>query len=716
MSSGMTPSQLLEIRRVKAMVAGAGTTMDPQCFLGPTGPTGPTGPAGATGNYGVPASIGYFNSSVNSQLIANATPGLVTWVSRDDNFSQGTTGIDYSVGKFYNYSATDSILANVTGFISFTPNPSGIRAVYAQANGIAGNIYGYTQVSAASSLNAQGQQAASSSTIVPFSFNIYLAASSSTYTYFEIYVYQDSGNAGGLTINSSTSRISITRINTTMQGTPGSTGPTGATGAQGIQGIQGPTGPTGPTGPGGTNGINGIDGATGPTGATGAQGIQGIQGPTGPTGPTTLGNVLRVDAVNGNNSTASIGGSPYLTVAAAITAIGAGTGYTVWILPGTYNLTAGITVPNGNSLRGLSVQTTILQMTGVTADTTLLTMGENTRVEDLTLRLTSAGHYTLKGIVFPGTTTVTAKIRTCVLTVDNSTAAVGGSSVVTGVEALGTGTLGSGTFSINSLKGSTINVYSNGGGNKRGILVSGTNLMSTRDMNVYVAQPANTASTGSYVGVETADTSNTGSIQLRTTTVGTVPPLGAQAYTASDILQTTPATITNPSYLANAGVQVGRGTDLVSKTAGGKGFTTYTYANTLFYGLRGNLKDGASSGYLWPGTQIASGGGNGFPDTTSPSAYYRIQERCILAGISAGLAAAAGTGNTVTVLVRYTPISTGILTSTPFTFVFDSTTTSGNFYDSSLTLNTGDRLHVSISYTGGNGNTAHDATIQVDLF
>ena len=191
MSSGMTPSQLLEIRRVKAMVAGAGTTMDPQCFLGPTGPTGPTGPAGSTGNYGVPASIGYFNSSVNSQLIANATPVLATWVSRDDNFSQGTTGIDYSVGKFYNYSATDSILANVTGFISFTANPSGIRTVYAQANGVAGNIYGYTQISAASSLDASGTQVASSSTIVPFSFNIYLAASSSTYTYFEIYVYQN---------------------------------------------------------------------------------------------------------------------------------------------------------------------------------------------------------------------------------------------------------------------------------------------------------------------------------------------------------------------------------------------------------------------------------------------------------------------------------------------------------------------------------------------
>lgn len=224
----MTPSQLLEIRRVKAMLAGAGTTMDPQCFLGPTGPTGPTGPPGATGNYGIPASLGYFNNSVNSQLILNNQEAPVTWVNRDDNFSQGITGIDYSAqGKFNNYSATDSILANVSGFISFTPNPTGIRAVYAQVNGVVGNIYGYTQVSAASTLDTNGVQTASSSTIVPFSFNVYLAASINRDTYFQIFVSHTSGNPGGLTINSSTSRISITRINTTMKGPTGPTGPIG---------------------------------------------------------------------------------------------------------------------------------------------------------------------------------------------------------------------------------------------------------------------------------------------------------------------------------------------------------------------------------------------------------------------------------------------------------------------------------------------------------
>ena len=363
----------------------------------------------------------------------------------------------------------------------------------------------------------------------------------------------------------------------------------------------------------------------------------------------------------------------------------------------------------------MSVQTTTIQMLGVTANTTLITMGENTRVEDLTLKLTSSGHYTLKGIVFGGTTTVTAKLRTCVLTVDNSAASSEGSSVVTAVEASGTGTLGAGSFSFNSLKGSTLNVYSNGGGAKRGVLVSSTNIISTRDVNIYVAQPASTASTGSYVGVETADAANTGSIQMRATTVGTVTPTAGQSYTASDILQTNPTSITNPTYLASAGIQIGPGTDLVTKTAGSKGFSTFLYPTTVFYGLRGNLSSGTSGGYLWPGTVIASGGGHGFPDTGTPQAYYRVQQPAIISGLSVGLAGAAGAGNTVTILIRVTPVG-GSITSTIITATLGATDLFANFYDGSVNVGTGDRIHVQVSYTGGNGNTAHDLTVQLDMF
>jgi len=450
-------------------------------------------------------------------------------------------------------------------------------------------------------------------------------------------------------------------------------------------------------------------GPMGPTGYTGAQGT----GTTGPVGPQIVnGNIATVDAVYGNDSTASVGGLSYRTINAAVAAIASG--QTVRVLPGTYNLSAGITLPAGSSIRGLSTQTCIIQMTGVTTNTTLVTMGENSRMEDLSLKLTSTDHYALKGVVFGGASSTTAKIRTCVITVDNSTAAVGGTSVVTGIECNGTGTLTPSSFSFNSIKGSTVNVYSNGGGAKRGLLVSNTNIVTVRDINVYVSRPTNTASTGSYVGVETADANNLGSIQLRASSVGVAVPEAGQSYTASDILQTNPATISDPTYLAAPGIQIGPGTDLVTKTAGGRGFSTYNYPTILYYGLKGDIKSGPNGGYLWFGTQAVSAGV--FPDIATPPAYFRIQQPALLSGLSVGLNAAPGAGYAITILVRYTPIATGTITDSAFTVTLSGTTVVANYYNSSLRLATGDRVHVYVSYTGNNSNLAHDLTVQLDMF
>ena len=312
----------------------------------------------------------------------------------------------------------------------------------------------------------------------------------------------------------------------------------------------------------------------------GIQGIQGPQGPQGPYGPS-WGNVALVDSINGNDSTASVGGRPYLTVAAAVASVTSG--QSVYILPGTYTLTQTLSLPDGISMRGISLQTVILQM-NVTSSNTMITMGESCRVEDMTLNLTCTGSapgITLTGIVFGGTSSQTSKLRTCVLTVTNSSMASSFSSTVTGINFSGT-LLSTSSFSFNSIKGSTINIYSNGQGNKRGLLISNTNQVSTRDTNIYVAAPTNTTSTGSYVGVETNDPASIGSIQIRSTTVGVTYPTNTQSYTASDILQSTPSIINDPTYLGSPGIQIGPGSDLVTKSAGGKGFSTYTYPITIY--------------------------------------------------------------------------------------------------------------------------------------
>jgi hypothetical protein len=416
--------------------------------------------------------------------------------------------------------------------------------------------------------------------------------------------------------------------------------------------------------------------------------------------------------VNGNDTSGTVGGLPYRTVNAAVSA--AYSGVHIWILPGVYELSSGIIIPTGVSIRGSSVQTCIVQMTNVIANTTLITMGESTRIEDLTLNLTSGGHYTLTGISLPGTTSQTSKVRTCVLTVRNSAASVGGSSDVTGALASGTGALSPVSFSFNSLKGSTINVYSNGGGNKRGILVSSSNTLTTRDLNVYVAAPTNSASTGSYVGIETNDaTANQyGSIQLRATTVGTFT--SSISGTNSDILQTTPSSIVNPTYLATAGIQVGPGTDLVTKSAGGKGFTAYVYPTTIYYGLKGTVTS-APAGWLWPGTQAVSAGT--FPDAGLPAAYYRIQQPCILSGMAVGINLSCGGTNSLTILVQKTPISTGVKVDTSYTTTLSGAVLTASFYSGSVNFAAGDYLHAYLSYTSGSPtNNGHDVTVQLDLF
>ena len=269
-------------------------------------------------------------------------------------------------------------------------------------------------------------------------------------------------------------------------------------------------------------------------------------------------------------------------------------------------------------------------------------------------------------------------------------------------------------------------MYSNGGGNKRGIIVTNVNTASTRDLNVYVARPTTaTGSTGTYVCVETKDTNNLGSIQLRSTTVGTQQPGGGHTYIASDILQTNPTTITDPAYLASPGIQLGPGVDLVTKTAGGKGFSSYTYPTTLFYGALGTLRSsgiGVTGGYLWPGTVTVHSSGGQFtqyPDTTTPPPRYRAQQPLILSGMMVNVVTAPGgtpTASTTTIKVRKTPVG-GTIADTVYTLILSGTTTTLSKYDASVNFAAGDLLHVFVSYTDGSQNNAtHDLTVQLDCF
>jgi hypothetical protein len=420
------------------------------------------------------------------------------------------------------------------------------------------------------------------------------------------------------------------------------------------------------------------------------------------TASPAIGNVILVDQVNGNDATGSVNGLPMQTVSAAIAYINSNalTGVTVWIAPGTYTLTAGITIPNTCSLRGFSTQTTTIQwaasVPGGTA--TLITMGVQTRVEDLTLLLTSTNATTdLVGIALPGTTSLTSKLRTSTLTVNNSGVPTGATTNVYGIHSSGNAAITNSSWTTNFSRGVTVSVLSNGSGRKRALYCSTASVISIRDTNLYCAPPTDALSTGSYVGVETAN--NSALVQLRTSTIGGGVD-GGGAYTGSDVLQTAPVT---GGGTTNYGVYLCDGTDLINHRSGGAPFSTTSPPSLLEYSLRGNVQNAAR--YYWQGNQTSG-------DATET--FTRAEERLIVYGLFVNLRQAPGIGQSVTVTVRKS--TTGVPGSgvaTTMTATISGASTTAQFYGSSVEFDKGAYLSIESTATGG---VPQDLTVQVNIY
>jgi hypothetical protein len=174
--------------------------------------------------------------------------------------------------------------------------------------------------------------------------------------------------------------------------------------------------------------------------------------------------------------------------------------------------------------------------------------------------------------------------------------------------------------------------------------------------------------------------------------------------------------------LASPGIQVGPGTDLVTKTAGGKGFSSYIYPTTIFYGAIGTLNTSGNPGtgtpaYLWPGSVTIHASGGQFiqyPDVSATPPYYRVQQPLILSGMTASLVVGPGTGHTTTLTVRKTPAG-GSIADTAFSLVFSNAVTILSKYDASVNFAAGDYIHLQISYDAAS-NTTQDVSVQLDLF
>ena len=414
-----------------------------------------------------------------------------------------------------------------------------------------------------------------------------------------------------------------------------------------------------------------------------------------------MGNTVVVDPINGHDATGAINALPFKTVNAAMTymatlVLPAG-GVTCWILPGTYNLTAGITIPATCSMRGLSTQTTRLNWTasipGGTA--TLLTMSDNTRLEDLTLTLSSTNVTTnLVGVTLPGTASDTAKLRTMVLNVTNAGVATGSTTNVYGILSPGASALNPADFALNFTRGCTVNVSSNGGGNKRAILVNGANTLSLRDTNVYVAAPTDPLSTGSYVGAEC--TNNLGQAAFRSCSIS--GPTTAGGYTGSDILQTLP--VARDTY----GISIGPGTDLIHRTTGGTPFALTTTPAIISFAINATLA--GAPRYLWPGV-LPSGG-----DATE--VFFRFDRIVLIQGMSVNMRVAPGAGrNVVFTVYRSATGLGGSGVATPMTITVSDLATTGINLTAAVTINAGEYIALRADRSAAG---ATDIAVQLDLY
>ena len=284
-----------------------------------------------------------------------------------------------------------------------------------------------------------------------------------------------------------------------------------------------------------------------------------------------MGRTLVVDSVYGSDTSGAANryGYPFATIAGAMGQVSSGE--TIFVRPGTYVET--VSMCNGIALRGASVQTVTVTRTGVTSNVTLLTMGSNCRVEDMTFTLTSSANVNLTGVDWPSGTPLTSKLRTAVVNVTSS-----GTNSNTIVGMLSAGSSATTYSASDAVRSITVSVDASSSGPVRGLYLTGSNWFSSRDTNY------NVRGTGSnIIGVETTNAGSYASLKYSTVRGGThlTQPLN------HDINRT-------------AGEILLGSVDLVNNSANGNGFSITTEGAITHYGTTGNFTNGTTY-YLVPG-------------------------------------------------------------------------------------------------------------------
>jgi hypothetical protein len=388
-----------------------------------------------------------------------------------------------------------------------------------------------------------------------------------------------------------------------------------------------------------------------------------------------FGNIARVDKIYGNDGTGAVNGLPFLTISAALTAaqtynVSSGDPVVVWVFPGVYEET--LTIPDNVGVVGISagslpanaagVGGVTIEQVNIGLPTTLVTMGNNSLLENVSLRLTTASNIiALTGISVP-TSAILSSINLTLIIGNTSL----GSVAVNGINVTG------GQSIIDQIN---INIMATSNHSARGILVGANSTVLVNDSSIMVQS----SGTGSIIGVETNGAGASATINASTIS-------GTSAGTPADISQGTGTTLTiQASTLKNENANAG-------------GFTTTFSPNTLNWAIY-NAGAAADTGnfFLLPGTSS-----NPLP---SVAPGYIVTQKCLAKNLT--VAKYAGGGIPAATFTLY---KNGV--ATLLSAVLTGTTASDTTH--SVVCNAGEVL--TMNMVNNAGSVLRDPSVSVELY
>ena len=404
----------------------------------------------------------------------------------------------------------------------------------------------------------------------------------------------------------------------------------------------------------------------------------------------SFGKVLRVDSLYGNDTTALTNqySFPFSTISVAMSV--ASTSDMIYLLPGTYNET--VVFRSTISIRGANTNSVTIQKANVTADTTLVKMNRNTRLEDVTLNLTSQSVLATKliGVEISSCQTY-AKLRTTVINVNNSGLTTNGTPTnLYGIYSSGhSSTL---QYSgADDVERTTINVIGAGTGNKRCVYNDDSNRIQLRNCSLFCTDTMNASYTGgSFIGIETVNSNSI--VAIKTSSVnGSHYTNGGT--TSADVCQT-------------AGQIDVFNSDLINRNANNRGVVINSSQLLYSMGVAGVLSNKPGQGgttwggatYLVPGT-ISFTGNAGDPITS----YYPIRTPVIALLTTFSFQAATGPGsNNGSNISSFATLAVNGTILPQFTLVLNAMVSTNYLSTSTIRLGANDNFGVYLSTSQSN--------------